>query len=592
MGLAGIRLAAATAVAAALAAGGLVDTPTARAAITASTISTPANPSFLVADQDAGTQTFAISGTTSGGNPAGDKVDVRCYYAGKSALVAKNVALGPGGSFSIPAASLGKLLDLTCRLRAVPAGSSPSNLAPYSGPLVGVGERDSSAVGGGPNNGKVTDYYLYAAQQTAAFDYVSVGGCGLKDGYLLDPTYAVTTTTFFCNAGLFRGEAGTASTRSEIQVDGANAYTPADAGSIDPNAAGLPALVYSYKLDSHTGNLAIHETDPLVKCADAAYPPTAVTCATFVSTGVTDNRTITQDHDGHISWISDQFTSTDGKAHSLDLLWDNTQRFHGSTGDSTQLEYAFPGHSGYSTHLPGDALALPASAPGAILVRMHGAADGDTSTGQGALVYDRPASRAAFTSVLAVGSDFTLHQSGTVPARASTRFRFAYVQDYRAAGVASLVQTATTAFLNRVAVTKSGKGKGDVTSSPGGIACGKTCSHGFAYGTSVTLRAEAAKGSRFTGWSGACKGVQSCRITTDGDVAVKARFVLRPCVVPNLVGKTLQAAKRAIRKAFCSVGKVTAVASSARKGRVVSQRPRHGKRVRPHTKIRLVVSKG
>lgn len=591
MAWARIRLAAATALAGTLVVGGLVDSPTARAAITGSQITTPSSPSFLIADGDAKTQTFAISGTTSGGDPATDKVDVRCYYAGKSVLVAKSVTLGSGGSFSVPAANLGKLLHLTCRLRAVPAGSAPSDLAPYSGPVVGVGERDSSAVGGGPNNGKLTDYYLYAAQQTAAFDYVSLGGCGIKDGYLLDATYAVTTTTFFCNAGLFRGEAGSASTRSELRIDGTNAYTPEAAGSIDPNASGLPALSYSYKVDARTGNLAIHETDPLVKCAAATYPPTAASCATFVSTGVTDNRTITQDHDGHISWVSDIFKSMDGKAHALDLLWDNTQHFHGGGGDATQIEYAFPGHSGYSTHLGGDVLALPAAAPGAILIRMHGAADGDTSTGQGALVYDRPATRAAFPSVSTVGSDFTLQQTGTVPAGASTRFRFAYVQDYHAAGVASLLQAAAAAFRNTVAVSKAGKGKGKVTSSPGGISCGKACRHAYGYGTSVTLKAKAAKGSKFAGWSGACKGAHSCKLTAKADAAVKAKFVLRPCVVPNLVGKTLAASKLAIRKAFCSVGKVAMVASSAKSGRVVAQKPRHGKRVEQHTKIRLVVSK-
>jgi beta-lactam-binding protein with PASTA domain len=58
------------------------------------------------------------------------------------------------------------------------------------------------------------------------------------------------------------------------------------------------------------------------------------------------------------------------------------------------------------------------------------------------------------------------------------------------------------------------------------------------------------------------------------------------------VGKTLQAAKFAIRKAFCSVGKVTAAASSAPRGRVVSQAPKHGKRVKQHTRIRLLVSSG
>ena len=93
--------------------------------------------------------------------------------------------------------------------------------------------------------------------------------------------------------------------------------------------------------------------------------------------------------------------------------------------------------------------------------------------------------------------------------------------------MASLAKSARTAFLDRIAVSKSGRGKGKVTSSPAGIACGKACTHGYAYGTAVILRAKAAKGSRFSGWSGACKGRRRCRFTTTDNVAVKARFVLR-----------------------------------------------------------------
>src|SRR4029079_13937839 len=102
-----------------------------------------------------------------------------------------------------------------------------------------------------------------------------------------------------------------------------------------------------------------------------------------------------------------------------------------------------------------------------------GAADGDTATGQGAIVYDRPETDVKLTAVLNFARELTLHQAGTLPAGVSTRFRFAYVQDYRAALVATRAQTARTAFLNTVSVTKSGKGT--VTSTPGGIACGKTC---------------------------------------------------------------------------------------------------------------------
>ena len=79
--------------------------------------------------------------------------------------------------------------------------------------------------------------------------------------------------------------------------------------------------------------------------------------------------------------------------------------------------------------MAGDQVALP-SAAGTIFVRMHGAADGDTGTGQGAIVYNRPASAANFTLVQSFQSEFTLHQTGNVPAGGSTSFRFAFVQDF------------------------------------------------------------------------------------------------------------------------------------------------------------------
>jgi hypothetical protein len=105
-------------------------------------------------------------------------------------------------------------------------------------------------------------------------------------------------------------------------------------------------------------------------------------------------------------------------------------------------------------------------------------------------------------------------------------------------------QAASTAFLNAITATTSGKGKGKVTSSPGGISCGETCSYGYAYGTSVTLKAKAAKGSRFVRWSGACKGAGRCTVKTNASATVNAMFDLPQCVVPNVAGTTLKTAKR------------------------------------------------
>ena len=585
------RLVAGAALACVLVFGGFMAAPAARAAITVSHIRSPADPSFFVVTKNASTQTLAISGTTSGGNPASDMVDVRCYSGKTSIRVAHNVPLTSDGSFSVSAANLNPVLQQTCRLRAVPANTTPSDVTPYDGPVIGVGEDTGSVVSGGPNNGKIYDYALDVQQLTAAFDYVSLGGCGVNDGFLYDATFANTTVTYACSAGLLGRESSASPTRSEVQVDGADAYASAQAFLINSNAAGLPSVSNTYTVDTANGNVVVHEAAPLVKCPKTAYPPTTTSCSSFVTTGVTDNRTITQDHDGHISWISDAFTSTDSKSHSIDLLWDNSQRFWGASGNSAQLEYEFPGQTSFATHVAGDSVSLPTS-PGTVLIRMHGAADGDISTGRGAIIYDRPAASAKFTFAQVVASTFTLHQTGTVPAGGSTRFRFAWVQDYQAANVASLARTARTAFLNTVALARSGKGTGKITSSPRGISCGKRCSHGYAYGTPVTLKAKPAKGSQFMRWSGACKGTGKCTLTVTDNVKVAAKFALRPCVVPNVVGKPLPAAKLAIKRRFCSVGTVRMAPSPVAIGLVISQKPGRGKKLKQHARVGLVVSNG
>src|SRR5262249_2620905 len=146
-----------------------------------------------------------------------------------------------------------------------------------------------NTVSGGFNGGSPYDYYLFAQQLTGAFDYDSIGDFGIDDGYLDDSTLARTTTTLYCNAELWYQdywEGGHAATRSELQIDGANAYAPGSLQSINPGAiGGFPLFSQTFGVDPANGDLVIHETDPLVTCADQTYPPTAVTCPSFVSAG-------------------------------------------------------------------------------------------------------------------------------------------------------------------------------------------------------------------------------------------------------------------------------------------------------------------
>jgi uncharacterized delta-60 repeat protein len=65
------------------------------------------------------------------------------------------------------------------------------------------------------------------------------------------------------------------------------------------------------------------------------------------------------------------------------------------------------------------------------------------------------------------------------------------------------------------------------------------------------------------------------------------------CIVPNVKGKTVAVAKRAIRSRDCPLGRISSTFSrSVPKGRVISQQPRASAQCSPEVKVALKVSKG
>jgi Divergent InlB B-repeat domain len=84
-----------------------------------------------------------------------------------------------------------------------------------------------------------------------------------------------------------------------------------------------------------------------------------------------------------------------------------------------------------------------------------------------------------------------------------------------------------------LSVAEKGSGSGIVNSEPAGIECVPVCSHEYAEGTKVILKATPAPGSVFTGWSSGCEaepepepGVHECEVTMSKPISMVATFSL------------------------------------------------------------------
>ncbi len=249
------------------------------ATVTSSTVTmTSPTGTHLLDDQP--NETIAVTGTSNG--KTGDHVDINCYGGGGFATLASFVPVAAGGSFSYTG-MISPIANQTCVLRAVPNGDTtdypPGAASPFTGPTVAIDQvTDADAPGG-----ELEYYDVYDSQSKGAFDYNSLGDCTIGDSYLYDPVTYASTTLGVCDAW-FNAENGENQTgfanpwRSELQVDGVNAYLPGnfaeDLGFAIPTQ-GFPSLTYSYSIDPATGDLALNETDRAVECSPdpEIFPP-------------------------------------------------------------------------------------------------------------------------------------------------------------------------------------------------------------------------------------------------------------------------------------------------------------------------------
>ncbi len=86
-------------------------------------------------------------------------------------------------------------------------------------------------------------------------------------------------------------------------------------------------------------------------------------------------------------------------------------------------------------------------------------------------------------------------------------------------------QSVSATFALGDTLTVSTSGSGSVTSTDGFINCPGTCSHLYAANSQVTLNATPASGWAFSGWTGPCSGVGSCKVTMTQSLFVTAVFI-------------------------------------------------------------------
>jgi hypothetical protein len=400
--------------------------------LTQSAITSPSGP-YYVLDQGQ-TQTVTISGTTNVDDAGGD-VDIGCYQDDGSSgtevdVVAPNVTVQGDGSFSVtvPIANLGTSnTSQLCRLRAVDSDNPPptTGLNAFTGPQTAYSYLQTSV-----NGSELYDFYLYEQQLTAAADYDSLGGCGLDDSYTQDATGAQIGSGFDCNDWTNQLAQSDAS-NSGITVDGEPAYAPDTAEDATNSAAGLPAITLdSVTQDPTNGDVTLVETDPIVFCQGNPAPASISGCATFIPAGVQDTRTITQTDDGHVVLIHDAYSSTDGSAHSVDLLLENDQAFSPTTGGGDQ-DYLFPGQSAWVQPTGGETETMPAGAIGTTYVRDVNFPDGELDAPLGAITYfQAPSAPLAFSTQGGNGNEtFDAPANLSVPASGSATLDYAYATD-------------------------------------------------------------------------------------------------------------------------------------------------------------------
>jgi Glucodextranase, domain B/PASTA domain len=598
---------------------------------TSSEPGTPPNDPYLISNDNQPT-TLSVSGTATPGS--GNKVDIVCYYGPPpnptATVLEGSVPVSASGMFSTfnPQPSLKPIAGQACRLRAVPAGDDNNDINNYAGPQVAVSEVaiPVSAVAGGPNANTAYNFYVNDVTFTGSAGWGAAGtnpfkgqvGCGGPFAAPVDPDFDVGNYAIDCMGSLMGDDLGAFGGRSEVQVDGRNAYDAASAQILfgagtnpstpaSQNLTGFPQTLADHVVwDPSTGLISSHSVESWVECNGQNEEVQAFgTCSSFVPSGVQLERDITTSDGGRVITMTDTWSSTDGKPHVVDLLEDDYVGLQSQSNGARG--YEFPGRTSFSEYGPGTDLPGPSSSPGSILVRTNVTApDGSPSEAVGAITFGTAPSEFGFDS----NNEFEEHNALVVPAGGSASLRYIYSVGYSVADVTALAHQAQDRFEPPSVVIGSPVG-GTTVSAPStslsGIAsAGSGVTSLVVDGQTVPV----ASNGTWTAQVPLSPGANTITaVATDGAGATaqaQVAVVYNPpsppppppppavkCKVPKTKGMKLGGAEKTLRRAHCKVGKIKHEKSrTVRSGRVASTTPRSGRSLKAGSKIELFVSKG
>ena len=591
-------------------------------AFTASAVTTPATGAELFYDNDNGVGEVTVDGTVAGAGP-GSKGDLVCYspQAAPAELLG-NIDVS-AGSFAVDAGT-GAAYGEACELLMVPdldgtyPGENdqgiPSGVSSFTGPAVSISDLLPHSA-----NGNLYGYFIESGTLQWSFGLESLGECPVSSSFVTDPSTLYFVQLFGGDACLpaRSGIAPNLQSRSALQVDGLNAYPPgaiapppqhSPAGTPDNDLTFVPGfepIQFTPAFGPNHASVIISETDtPTICSAPGTFPPSPSTCPSLTPSGIVVTQTTSLLPGGQVARVEQQFMNVSTRAHTIDLLFSQSVDAPG-LGELPGFE--FPGQHTVAAHTEPDSFSEFPPGPGSIIVIGDSDAPPSSANPIGAITYSQPPLSADFISAsstvnpnsLLPRSTFTMHYADRLAPGATVTYGWSYSQATNTTDLGQLEQVERDRFSvpsitivaprNHAVVRQARVEVRGTVNDPVGFRSvtvdGKPAPLGpaGAYTDFITLR----RGRQ-----------QIVAIVTNlagitGQATVNVTYTPRRCIVPALRGDTPAAARRALRAAYCTPGKVFRVRSArVRKGRVVRTSPPAGSRRNALAKVRLYVSRG